>query len=223
MKFRKESLNSEELNICENRLLDEWASCVSGFVRDGVVNHKKYCGASVKLLFVLKEVNGNAVKDLRERLREGGRNQTWNVVSRWTEGILNLEKDYIWEELSENNDERRKEYLQYICAINMKKTAGKDVADNSKIYESATNNSEKLKEQILLYKPDIVICCGTDSAYTHVMGVKPEWKITAHGIWYYIEPAGTIVVAYSHPEARIKECMLHYALIEAIKDIIENN
>ena len=223
MNFRKENLNHEELDSCENKLLNEWASYVPGFVRDGIVNYEKYCSASLKLMFVLKEVNGNSVKDLRERLREGGRNQTWNVVSRWAENILNLEKDYTWKELSENNDERRKEYLQYICAINMKKTAGKDVADNSKIYESAINNSEKLREQISLYKPDIIVCCGTDSAYTHAMGIKPKWKMTTHGIWYYIEPTGTIVIAYSHPEARIKECLLHYALIEAIKDIITNN
>ena len=105
----------------------------------------------------------------------------------------------------------------------MKKTSGKDVSDNSAVFESAINNREMLKKQIELCKPDFVICCGTDYAYTKIMETKPQWKSTKHGIWYYTEPSGTVVVAFSHPEARVKECMLHYSLMDAIRDIMENN
>ncbi len=223
MNLRNAILNSAELKEKENDFLDSWASSEEGFIRDGIVNCEEYCNAPIKLLFVLKEVNGGKDWDLRDFLKDGGRKQTWNVVARWVEGIFNLNKDYPWNELEENNDIRRKEKLKYICAINLKKTSGKDVADNSIIYDTALNNREMLKNQISLYCPDIVICCGTDSAYIKVTEANPEWKMTRHGIWYYIEPSGTIVVAYSHPEARTKECMLHYSLIDAIKEIINNN
>ena len=223
MNFRKAILNAEELKIAENNFLDNWAASVPGFIRDGVANHEKYCSAPVKLVFVLKEVNGGESWDLRDLLNKAERKETWNVVARWAKGIFNIEKDFTWNELSENNDEQRKEILPCICAVNLKKTSGKDVADNSVIRKTAIKNSVMLKEQISLYNPDIIVCCGTDSAFTKAIGVKPEWKMTTHGIWYYIEPTGTIVIAFSHPEARTKECILHYALIDAVRDILNNN
>ena len=203
MKLRNAVLDPAELKKSENSLLDLWASSMEGFVRDGIVDYDLYCGAPIRLLFVLKEVNGKSVTDLRKILRDGNRKQTWNVVARWVEGIFNLEKDFSWDELNQNDEERRKKMLKYICAVNMKKTSGKDVSDNSAVFESAINNREMLKKQIELYKPDFVICCGTDYAYTKVMETKPQRKSTKHGIWYYTEPSGTVVVAFSHPEAML--------------------
>lgn len=224
MDFRKADLKAEELRKAENDFLDSWASSVPGFIRDGIADPEKYCSASVKLLFLLKEVNGGENWDLREFLKKDfGRNETWNVVARWVQGIFNLEKDFMWKELSENNYERRKETLPYICAVNLKKASGKSVADNSVVRKTAKENRTAIKEQIALYKPDIIICCGTDYAYTRAMGIKPDWKMTSRGIYYYIEHSGTVVIAFSHPEARIKECMLHYTLIDTVREIIRNN
>lgn len=220
MKLRNESLDPIELKKAENELLDKWADTIPGFIRDGLPDPKKYCSSPVRILFILKEVNGGQDWDLRDFLRNGARWQTWNVVARWAEGILNHNKDYSWNELSENNDERRNHILQNICAINVKKTSGTDVANNRTIKEAAINNSENLKQQIELYKPDIIICCGTESSYLKVMNNKPNWKETSRGIWYFIEDSGTIVISYSHPEARTKECLLYYGLLDAVKEIL---
>lgn len=220
MKLRNAQLDPTELKNKENQLLDEWAKQVSGFIRDGLPNAEQYILSPIRILFVLKEVNGGRDWDLRDFLRQGARSQTWNVVARWAEGILNHEKEFKWNELESNNDERRNYVLQKICAINVKKTSGTDVADNKIIKAAARENKENLKQQIEIYQPDIIICCGTETPYVKTMDNSPNWKMTSRGIWYFIEPSGTIVVSYSHPEARTKECLLHYGLLDAIKEIL---
>ena len=62
-------------------------------------------------LFLLKEVNGGEDWDLREFLREGGRKQTWDNVTRWVIGINHLERDIPWKELETITEEQRIEFL----------------------------------------------------------------------------------------------------------------
>ena len=50
---------------------------------------------------------------------------------------------------------------------------------------------------------------------------NPVWKMTTRGIWYVKEPNGRIVIAYSHPEARVKDCILYYGLIDAVREILK--
>lgn len=222
MILRNLALSPHELKKKENDLLDEWAHVVPGFIRDGVVNEEYYCMAPIKILVVLKEVNGGSDWDLRKFLREGGRAQTWNVVARWVENIFSLQKDFPWRELQENNDARRASVLQHIGAINVKKTSGKAVADNKAIRAAAKKNKEYLRRQIELYCPDIVICGGTSDLYVKATNAEPNWKMTSRGIWYFIEDSGTVVISYSHPEARTKECLLHYGLIDAVREILSS-
>lgn len=223
MNIRHEYIDPEELVALENKLLDEWAAQVPGFIRDGVVDAEKYCEAPIKILVVLKEVNGGSDWDLRDFLRKGGRAQTWNVVARWVQNMFNLDCEPAWSDLNSGNEERRLRVLSSICAINVKKTSGKDVANNKDILAAAVRDREYLKKQIELYRPDIVICGGTEKPYVKATNAKPKWKMTARGIWYYVEEAGTIVISYSHPEARTKECFLHYGLMDAIREILQTD
>ena len=220
MKLRNAQLDPIELENNENELLDQWAKTVPGFIRDGLPDAKQYVISRIRILFVLKEVNGGKDWDLREFLRNGARSQTWNVVARWVEGILNYEKEFSWDELKDHNEERRNCFLEKICAINVKKTSGIDVSDNKIIKVSANRDKENLRKQIEIYKPDIIICCGTETPYVKIMDNSPDWKMTSRGIWYFVEGSGTIVISYSHPEARTKECLLHYGLLDAIKEIL---
>lgn len=86
MKLRNARLYPVELKSKENHLLDQWAKQVPGFIRDGLPNAEQYVLSIIRILFILKEVNGGQDWDLREFLRKGARSQTWNVVARWAEG-----------------------------------------------------------------------------------------------------------------------------------------
>lgn len=113
----------------EDRLFEAWPSRQESFVRDGIVDADEYARSRVKLLFVLKEVNdlGGGGWDLREFLRDGGRGQTWNTVTRWVEGIEQLPCTVPWSELSTVDNNRRKRVLRKVAAVNLKKEPGAGV------------------------------------------------------------------------------------------------
>lgn len=211
----------DDLITREEVFLNEWASQCEGFVRDGIVNINEYSKSKRKILFLLKEVNGGKDWDLRDFLHQGGRQYTWNNVVRWVKGIENLEKNYIWSEIAEVNDEERKAILQHICAVNLKKTSGTHTADAKKISLSTKENAVRLKQQIDMYSPDLIICCGTGwDYYRYVLQEKRGWEKTSRGIQYLRENNGRIVIDYHHPEVRVMPCIAYYGLIDAIKEIL---
>jgi hypothetical protein len=217
-------LNLEELVKQENCILNDWAEECPGLIRDGMVNPKQYVNSKIKILYLLKEVNGGSDWDLREFLRDGGRKQTWNNIARWTEGINSIPDEIPWNKLENITDEERKEILQQICVVNVKKTAGSYTADEKLIRQAAGKDAAYLRRQIELYAPDMIICCGTEWTYWHeIMKMEPDWKQSSRGIWYFIENTNRVVISYSHPEARTKDCLLYYGLVDCIKEIMKDN
>jgi len=85
----------------EEKLFDEWQEKLGYnlenkkiFVRDGLVDEKSYFKAPVKILYLLKEVNGGDRDwDLREYIENGGRAATWDNITRWTKGILKYKEE----------------------------------------------------------------------------------------------------------------------------------
>ena len=227
MHFRNEKIDPNLLSAKENQLLDEWASSVPEFIRDGCANPNNYVNAPVKLLFVLKEVNGGHDWDLREFMNDGCRSQSWDVIAQWIEGIFNLGKDYTWNTMQCNNDKRRGDFIPQVSAMNVKKTPGGTVTDDKKLQAFVNDNNNKgfIKKQLQLYKADIIILCGTEEQYNNLFDKDdgPKWKMTSRGIKYYIDDNKSIIISFSHPGARTKKCLLYYGLIDAIKEIKENN
>ena len=192
-------------------------------VPDGIVDENQYFSPETpyRIAYVLKEVNGKGVSDLREFLREGGRRQSWNMIARWTEAILTLPQERAWNDWENYSDDRRKTWLRKICAVNLKKTPGKYIANQQDIAKAAQENRALLQEQLWLYQPNIIICCGTAADFCKVCFPQQDlpWEMTSRGIWYVRFP-NQILIAYSHPEARIRDCILFYPLIDAVKEIL---
>lgn len=217
-KLRRAELKCDEIRNGEEALFNEWR--FPGFISDGVVNPEEYCKSNLRILIVLKEVNGGKDWDLRDFLRNsGGRNQTWGPVARWIKGIRNLPDEYDWESIETVSDQDRIDWLKDIAAINVKKLAGGAVADSKKIrnFLYSERNREYLKRQVNLYKPDLVILGNTGSDW-YLSSV--DWKVTKRGIKYCQEDNGTIVVSYSHPGARVGAQFLYYGLMDALREIM---
>ena len=192
-------------------------------VTDGIVNEKEYLDSKYKILYIMKEVNSyqNGGWSLTEIISNGAIPQTWDNVARWTEGILNLEKDFDWEYLSRDNDIRRSIYLKKIASINLKKTPGRHTSIAKEISIGAKNNKEIIKKQVDIYQPDIIICCGTSGLFVKdCLESGLTWQMTSRGIEYMILD-NTIILSFSHPEARVADQYLYYALIDAIREILE--
>ncbi|WP_069648988.1 hypothetical protein [Caloranaerobacter ferrireducens] len=205
----------------ENKLFKLWSQNRPGFVSDGVVCEDSYISAKIKIVYILKEVNdidgGNW--DLREFVRNGARANTWNNITRWTLGIINIDKELCWDEIENITIEQRKKYLKSICVINLKKTPGNYVCNEDELCRIAKEDKLYLKKQISLYDPDLIICCGTSDIYHSIFNEPVEWKRTNRGIWYYEYKKDKYLISYLHPEARVRDNLLFYGLIDAIKEI----
>ena len=66
-----------------------------------------------------------------------------------------------------------------------------------------------------------MICCGTGSAFADACfhERRIDWKMTDRGIWYFGH-ADMVVISFFHPAARVRDCYLYYALMDAVKDIL---
>ena len=189
-------------------------------IADGVVDETEFLAARYRIVYVLKEANGGKGWDLRDFVYDGGRPQTWDNIARWTEGILSWEKEHPWAEMEQENEARRLRELKKIAAINLKKTSGSYVSDGKQIYQTAEGNRPVIKEQLSLYHADFIICCGTEDAFMIACykDQEVEWKMTSRGVWYFLD-GKTVVISFAHPEARVRDAYLFYAILDAVREI----
>lgn len=208
----------------EKEIFYELRKTDSSIVEDGIVSEEEYLDSKYKIIYIMKEVNGGAGWNLKDFLYEGGRSFTWDNVARWTEGLLNINYEYSWDYLEKNNEKRRKYFLKKIGVINLKKTAGHHTSEYKQISMAAFENRNLVKQQVDLYDPDIIICCGTADVFVRNY-FDPKfvnWNMTKRGIQYIIYK-NKIVVSFAHPEARIRDAYLYYALIDGVREILENS
>ena len=216
------------LNEQENDLFKEWKHDLGqqgeSFVCDGAVCGETYQSTTPRFLFLLKEVNdpegGNW--DLREFLRKGGQGQTWNNVTRWTRGILALPERLAWQELENIDPEARIEALKKIAAVNIKKIPGGGAADLGGLYDFAHANDGFLRRQLDLYRPHLIVGCGADVTRVFFDAVYPDtdtrWRRSLRGQWYR-EFDGATYVDYYHPNYPIPANLLHYGLIDSLREL----
>lgn len=206
----------------ESHLFGNWKGSRKGFVSDGLVSEEDYLNSKTKICIVLKEVNDpdGGDWDLREFVANGARSQTWNNVTRWVNGIRNIERDIPWNEFENINQEDRKYFLKSICAMNLKKSPGTHTTDKASLYKVANEDRDFIERQFSLYDPDITICGGTGDLFKDVAGFSEfEWQRTNRGILWYERASHKYVIAYCHPEARVDNSLIVYGLIDAIREI----
>ncbi len=215
----------------ENELFAKWSKSKKSFIKDGIIDEDCWNESNRKIIFVLKEANdksGNSW-DLREFLFEGGRRQTWNNIARWVYGIRNLNKEIKWKEISKISYEFRKEQLQTICAINLKKVPGGHTTKNNELYVESHSDSDYLKKQFEIYSDvDLIICCGSivSELFHDKVNDYPQysWLETSRGIRYHQIGEHKFLFEYLHPEVRVGNFknILFYGLIDAIKEAYSN-
>lgn len=184
------------------------------FISDGIFDEDNWNAQRRKILFVLKEANWeNGNTDLCTFLlseKSPTYWKTWNNIARWTKALLeggdyphkvsNADKSY---------------WLRKTAAINLKKVGGDAVAETETIQEYAKKDKVYLKEQIELYNPDIIICCGRgkgkNADVLHDIVFDPatvsEWQepLTATKYTYFFVRIGekcVPVVSFFHPQMR---------------------
>ncbi|RZP54014.1 hypothetical protein D8T48_21120 [Vibrio vulnificus] len=209
----------------ETNLFNGWIGKREGFVVDGVVSEEHYINSSLKLCFVLKEVNdeGGGGWDLRQFIRDGARRQTWDNISRWVKCIAKLDKDVNWSELANITEDDRKDTLKSICAMNLKKSPGGHTTIKASFNKVVAEDKEYIQKQYSLYNPDITVCCGTGWDFRWALDLdKTEVYETSRGISWFLNTEGKAVVMFAHPSARVQDSLLIYGLADAVREIMHN-
>lgn len=208
----------------EEELFGLWRADIPGFVMDGAVDPEAYLSSRPKILFLLKEVNDQDGGGwcLREFLRNAGRPQTWSNVARWIQGIRNSPAEMPWNSIRDITDEQRRCLLRTVAAVNLKKTPGGHTADTSDLWNVVRRDAEYLRQQFSFYSADLVICCGVAEVFkTHIEPAsRPKWISTTRGFEFLEYSQGKFVVDYVHPAARVRENLLYYGLIDALREIL---
>ena len=192
------------------------------FIPDGIVDVQSYLDSKIKVLYILKETNGFIEGGLAKYLKGGGRASTWNNVTRWQYGITNIYKDIRWGEIETISNETRKSQLKNIAIMNLKKEPGEEKAVSKQIWNYALEDKDLLKEQIQIYSPDVIICCGTGDIVKKLELIKKfnKWEKSSYGVSYY-QSKDQIIIDYYHPayygESPKK---LFYPLYKTLKEIL---
>lgn len=194
----------------EQQLFQRWKEerGYTSFLSDGVFDESLWKQQPVKVTFVLKEANwenGNA--DLCQWLLEehkGSYWKTWNNIARWTQALL------AGGEYPHRVSKADKTYwLSRVSFLNLKKVGGGRQADNQILREFAARDAAYIREQLSLYAPDILICCGwrvvADILYQDVFpkDTLGPWQKTGGGFDYFRARLGEKeipVVSFYHPQ-----------------------
>ena len=210
----------------EEELFGRWSTNRKGLIRDGVVDESAYLASCPRIMLVLKEVNDkeNDGWDLRKYLRGQPKAATWNAVTRWVKGIRALPKVLPWVDLKPKPCvEDRVEAVRSLCVMNLKKVPGLGSADMEMVKSVAMQDQVYLREQFALYDPDLVICCGTSKLFQRVLPGEveglPKWKMTQRGVFTCKLNSGPRFIEFFHPQVRWKPSMVHYALIDAVREL----
>lgn len=189
---------------------------------DGVVSEFDYSKSKIKLCFVLKEVNdlNGGGWDLRKYVHGGARSDTWDNIARWVQGIGNGSKDIHWSNLESLDQAHRADVLRPICAMNLKKSPGTHTTARATFKAALAEDKSFIKRQYDIYNPDITVCCGTGWELRSALELNGDRVFeTTRGIKWFLNSQGKSVIMFSHPEARVQDPILVYALIDAVREI----
>lgn len=198
----------------EKNLFKRWKEerGYTSFVSDGVFDEEIWNQQKIKITFVLKEANWeNCTVDLCKWILSEPKStywKTWNNIARWTKALL-VKGEYP----RYVSKEDKTFWLSKVSFINLKKVGGSSQADDEVIRSYAKNDKEFLLEQLMLYKPDIIICCGrgtgknADLLYEEILPKKAlsDWKQTKNGFNYFYclfdgKDKSTPVISFYHPQ-----------------------
>lgn len=236
----------------EDNLFNEWRSFVKAqsdavFVSDGIVNYEKWESAPVKVLYLLKEPNGNdkSKKKSNEKEVNSENKKDWDErdylanynikpeykathsptidkLIKWQFGI-NFGAEYSWDEVNKKikSTDLQNELLSQICLVNVKKTEGGSLVDWDKFdkYFKSEDNKKKLNDQLDIYTPDVVICGNTAWCLCNIKKWDYDsWPKTSRGVSYY-KDKNTLYIDFCHPDNRGPQNMIYYALLDALTEL----
>ena len=161
-------------------MMAEWsASFVQPccFNTDGIVDYERWAALpdGKHIVVLLKETNALS-GGLVDFLSHGGSKtyyRTWNNVARWANMILN---GTYWKFVPKSALD---DMVRNIAVINLKKCSGSAHASAKAVRQAARQDANRLKRQIQLYEPDIILTGGwglvSNILHDEILADDAEW------------------------------------------------
>lgn len=191
----------------------------SVFIKDGVVCPELWFSNDVRPLFLLKEAYGGAEDwDLiQDHLtKDQPIRKLWKRISEWTKGLLGTTVDHIVPYTDNDLAVSRfnNQYLQQSAVINIRKSNGNQTSDMDIIRAYAAYDNDKLRKQLELCDPTMIICGYTASALDDITG-KQVREPQNDNLFYHIVLNGhdVLVLDYWHPANHYPDIMNYYGLM----------
>jgi hypothetical protein len=161
-----------------NDLFDEWrksAINAGRFVSDGIIDEAEWGNSSVKALYIFDDINidaDNPNRSLVEQLNLLARSEVWddlysstlaNII-RWTHGI-NL--GYMRYHRTMENFRDIRISLSKCAILNLNKFTGTTRTDKTDIGKRIAKDRSRIRDEISIVDPDVIICCGTFGIVKH--------------------------------------------------------
>lgn len=173
-----ETIYSQENSIFEkyktdSNLFVKDGFCFGNFIQEFSVDayNKKvvslYCNYRPRIVFVCKEPNRNGGEDYRywDWVTRKSNCTFGDSIAFWLDGILKVTENGFSRKCDLNKEREILKTHPFVL-MNIKKTAGGATSKWSTLYNSAKENAVLLQEQINLYSPDIIFCCGSTDKET---------------------------------------------------------
>ena len=177
------------------------------FISDGIVNYDKWKKQSTpKVCYFLKEAydtNENGF-NLTKMLKEKEPWSMWKKVAMWTQAIYNS----FSENISDYPDKNFQTTIQNIAVVNIKKSNGEKVSNNEDLQQFINLDKERIKKEIELINPDIIICGKTFKFLKQILDDMEIYENSLIAKWKNI-----LIIDYYHPASRYPNKVNYYSLL----------
>ena len=189
-----------------------------------------YMSLRPKIVFLCKEPNGNAGEDYRD----------WHWAERkcyvtfgdslalWLEGILST-TSMDFPTVKELRMNREIFTERPFVLVNVKKTAGRSRSDWNVIFEYAQRYASLLRNQLDLYNPDIIVCCGSsddDACDERMLGIAKKYLYPdchfsrINNFCHYSKEKHLLLIDSYHPTARVSRNWKFDKMFECYREFL---
>lgn len=245
-----------------DKVLDEWEKAslskgYKGFCRDGLMykggvwnvfseNEQKefwgrrsgdedalWCNSSKRIMFLMKDTNGNPNQDYREWL--GRQNKSiithkfFKNIALWLLGLNSMQNDGSYTSFKKaiipENFSRAFDEIPF-AFVNSKKESGGPKISDATLWNYCLTFGSYLKQQVDVLQPNIIICGGgTHSTVLRIAEkiIYPELDFKKINSWIYHNDIKDIVLINSyHPSARKSFEEIYNGMMSSYSEFVRN-
>jgi hypothetical protein len=201
------------------------------FIPCGLVDEDSYSASAPKVLFLLKEVNSknldwNVPGHVQRQISTGKIRLTWKRMGMWSYAIHNNFPEY---ESLVKDKEAIKVGLKSIAITNVKKSRGQNVSKYYEIRKHAWMDKDLWQTELQIMDPDIVICGGTYSIITKILGLERHFICRTNNSkrsFYYstwtLNNHQVLIFNFYHPAVR-KSHIPYQDLRAIVSELVKRN